>query len=310
MFTLYLPNSKDQKPLSYHYQTSDKSISDFLILGTLFRALPYFPQIYISSSSSQISKLQSILKNPSQIQFGQPKSKKYHSITISSQNNPEADLISDISINQSIISPQIISITGNGKGKTTIGLGMMLFNLLNNQKVSSYHFFKDRNFGNGVSEFNLPKLLNPKTPSSSVILESTRSSRHRGSISIDNQVFAMHSQNFGFLLPNANQNDIKKHQQSTQTFFAQIKKTILSQNYDLIFLDEIIDALIAGLINQTQIEEIIALARENNMKLVLTGRYIESEKFNLTNLFNTNIAVTKIKHPYDSGIKAVKGLDY
>jgi len=283
MTKIYLPVLNQPKSISYHYQTADPFIANLLFLGTLFRALPYFPQVYVKKTLLS-QKLQSLLISPTKLLFTQPKTSNFHTITISSRPNPKADLISTISINQSNSESKIISITGNGKGKTTLGLGLILFNYLNQSQITSYHFFKDPQFATGISEFNFPKFL---------IFP-----------------FVMHSQSTGFLLPHTYKDQIHKHQQSTQRFLASIKKSITSKKYDFILLDEAIDALIADLINQSDIKNLISLAKQNNAHLVLTGRYTNLGQFNISNFFDTKIKVKKIKHPYDQGSLAINGLDF
>jgi len=84
------------------------------------------------------------------------------------------------------------------------------------------------------------------------------------------------------------------------------RKAILSNNYAIVILDEINVAAAWKLID---IDEVIKLIREKPKKveLILTGRGADDKLIDLADLVTD---MTKVKHPYDKGISARKGIDY
>lgn len=75
----------------------------------------------------------------------------------------------------------------------------------------------------------------------------------------------------------------------------------------LLVLDEITYATTFGLISVQQVRHLIEKAREMDVHLLLTGRVSPDE---ITKLSDLVTEMVKIKHPFDDGIYAVKGLDY
>lgn len=85
-------------------------------------------------------------------------------------------------------------------------------------------------------------------------------------------------------------------------FYCNTMKTIKSSDLDLVVLDEGLDALCLGFIKQECIKELI-----RHTEVVLTGRGECKELFELADYVTE---MKKIKHPYDKGIKARKGIEY
>ena len=75
----------------------------------------------------------------------------------------------------------------------------------------------------------------------------------------------------------------------------------------LLVLDEINMASSFGLLSDSQIRHLIEKAKENDVHLVLTGRGPSEEIIKHSDLVTE---MNKIKHPYDEGVYAIKGLDY
>ena len=80
----------------------------------------------------------------------------------------------------------------------------------------------------------------------------------------------------------------------------------MSEKYDLIILDEINYAVNLGLINIESVVELIKL-KPKKLDLVLTGNYAKKEIVELADLVTE---MKEIKHPFKSGIKAKKGIDF
>ena len=74
----------------------------------------------------------------------------------------------------------------------------------------------------------------------------------------------------------------------------------------MIILDEVNYAITLGLID---VQEIIKIIKEkpSDLDLVLTGRDVKEEILELADLVTE---MKEIKHPFKSGIKAKKGIDF
>ena len=80
----------------------------------------------------------------------------------------------------------------------------------------------------------------------------------------------------------------------------------MSEKYDLIILDEINYAVDLGLINIESVMELIKI-KPKKLDLVLTGNHAKEEIIELADLVTE---MKEIKHPFKSGIKAKKGIDF
>ena len=87
---------------------------------------------------------------------------------------------------------------------------------------------------------------------------------------------------------------------------AAAREAMLSGNYDLVVLDEVNVAVAWKLI---ELDEVIRLINDKpqNVELILTGRQADTELIKLADLVTEML---KIKHPYDKGVIARKGIDY
>ena len=84
------------------------------------------------------------------------------------------------------------------------------------------------------------------------------------------------------------------------------KEKILSDRYDLVILDEINYAVNLGLINSSSVIDLIKIKPER-LDLVLTGNHAKVEIIELADLVTE---MKEVKHPFRSGIKAKKGIDF
>ena len=84
------------------------------------------------------------------------------------------------------------------------------------------------------------------------------------------------------------------------------REKIFSEKYDVVILDEVNYAINLGLLD---VKEIIELIKEKPEKLdlVLTGNHAKEEIIELADLVTE---MKEIKHPFKSGIKAKKGIDF
>jgi len=79
-----------------------------------------------------------------------------------------------------------------------------------------------------------------------------------------------------------------------------------SGKYDIVILDEINYAVNLGLISVEDVLNIIKL-KPQKMDLVLTGNYAKDKVIEIADLVTE---MKEIKHPFQQGIKAKKGIDF
>ena len=81
---------------------------------------------------------------------------------------------------------------------------------------------------------------------------------------------------------------------------------IQSGNYDIVILDEINYAVNLDLISVDDVLNLIK-SKPQEVDLVLTGNYAKDEVIEVADLVTE---MREIKHPFQSGIKAKKGIDF
>ena len=79
-----------------------------------------------------------------------------------------------------------------------------------------------------------------------------------------------------------------------------------SNTYDLIILDEINIAIDFGLIVFEQLRQLIA-RKPNELHLILTGRNAPQELIKMADLVTE---MREVKHHYNQGVQAQKGIEY
>jgi len=84
------------------------------------------------------------------------------------------------------------------------------------------------------------------------------------------------------------------------------KKAMESRVYDMIILDEINIAIDFGLLDCEEVCKIIAV-KPSELHLILTGRNAPTELIELADLVTE---MREIKHPYNCGVQAQKGIEY
>ena len=75
----------------------------------------------------------------------------------------------------------------------------------------------------------------------------------------------------------------------------------------MLVLDESLYAFGAGILLREEIEELMALARQQDTHLVLSGRNAPDWLVDAADLVTS---MTEIKHPWREGIKAAPGIEY
>ena len=164
--------------------------------------------------------------------------------------------------------------TGNGKGKTSAALGTVLRASGHGLRIYIVFFMKGKY---PYGEFStLSKLPN-----------------------VDIASFGLRC-----LIDPANINPEEIEQ--AKLALSAAREAMLSGNYDIVVLDEVNVALHFKLI---ELDEVVRLIGEKpqNVELILTGRYADAKLIELADLVTEMV---KLKHPYDKGVKARKGIEY
>jgi len=94
-------------------------------------------------------------------------------------------------------------------------------------------------------------------------------------------------------------------QEARQTL-AYAEKEMLSGNYDLVILDEILIAASQGLITTRQVLDLLD-KKPDSVELVLTGRKAAPEIVQRADLVTEMLM---IKHPFNEGTSARRGIEY
>ena len=170
---------------------------------------------------------------------------------------------------------------GNGKGKTTSALGTVLRACGNGYAVHLVQFMK-----NGAST------LDQQLPGEIIALEKFPNFSYR---------------RFGLGDWYVRGKNDSVHREIAESALAHVIESLNNQNYDIIIADEILYAVQLGLLQKETIIDLIK-NKPKNKELILTGSHKPfPEIFELADLVSE---IKKIKHPYDKGILARKGLEF
>jgi len=163
--------------------------------------------------------------------------------------------------------------TGPGKGKTTAALGLGLRAAGADLKVHMIQFMKGRRY----SELDAIE-------------------------KIPNFTVSQHGRDEFVSKENPEQIDIDLAQKG----FAKAQEIIKNGKYDMVILDEINVAIDYNLV---PLDDLLKLIEEKpeKLELILTGRYAHPELVKIANLVTEML---EIKHPYQNGVLARKGVDY
>ena len=171
----------------------------------------------------------------------------------------------------------VIVYTGKGKGKTTSALGIVLRAVGYGKKIGMIQFIKGSwHYGEMYSS----KRLEPE--------------------------FEMIAVGKGFVGILDDKSTKEEHEIVANEALKISKEKINSRKYDIVILDEINYAINLNLI---KIEDVLSLikSKPENMDLVLTGNHAKSELIEIADLVTE---MKEIKHPFQKGIKAKKGIDF
>ncbi|MCI0558420.1 MAG: cob(I)yrinic acid a,c-diamide adenosyltransferase, partial [Nitrososphaera sp.] len=99
---------------------------------------------------------------------------------------------------------------------------------------------------------------------------------------------------------------VEDHHKAAQAALALAKDKLASGAYDILILDEINYATKLNLISEQDILQMLR-TRPEKTTLVLTGNYAPESVLAEADLVTE---MREIKHPYQQGIKAKRGIDY
>jgi cob(I)alamin adenosyltransferase len=177
----------------------------------------------------------------------------------------------------------VLVYTGEGKGKTSAGLGLMVRALGNRWNVAFIQFIKYW----GVSEHTFIRDIMP--------------------VYKDHLFFYKGGKGFynaGDLSPKEISNE--EHEKAAKQTYEVALKCLSSKKYDLVICDEINNAVHDGLLSVEQLKTLIK-SRGPKTSLCLTGRNFPNELLNLVDIATD---MTKVKHHFDDHFIANKGIDY
>ena len=171
----------------------------------------------------------------------------------------------------------VVVYTGKGKGKTTAALGMALRAIGHNYKICMIQFIKGSwHYG----EMSSSKRLEPE--------------------------FELTAIGKGFVGIIDDKTPKEVHQKIAKEAIEIAKEKIISEKYDIVILDEINYAVNLGLVDVKQVLDLIKI-KPQKVTLVLTGNHVKQEVVDAADLVTE---MKEIKHPFQRGIRAKKGVDF
>ncbi len=164
--------------------------------------------------------------------------------------------------------------TGEGKGKTTSAIGLAIRARGRGKKILFAQFFKEKD---SPGELAILQQLGIST----IVFDTIKSP---------------------FFYPDVNRDYLKEE---VRIALRQIQHFFSEQQPDLVILDEFICLVSEHVLTEHEAVSFI-IKRPENIEIVLTGRGATEEIISLAD-YVTNMQ--NIKHPYDRGISARKGIE-
>jgi len=171
----------------------------------------------------------------------------------------------------------LVVYTGNGKGKTTASLGMAVRAVGYDWRICIVQFIKGSwKYGemDGLKKLAPNVELNIMGEGFVGIIDDTKS--------------------------------FEEHRKAALNAYNLAVEKIISGEYQLVILDELNVAVKLKLITIDELKALI-VKKDDNLSLVITGR--DAEKW-LIEQADLVTEMTEIKHPFQKGILAQKGIDY
>ena len=169
--------------------------------------------------------------------------------------------------------------TGNGKGKTTAAYGLCLRARGWGKKCCLIQFLKSRGFVYG---------------------EAIAAKRLKIKIICLNQKHPI-------FCPKLKPQHDSKLKESIKSGLDKVKDIVLSKKYEVIVLDEIINALCQGYLNESALIKLLKITPKST-ELILTGRGRISRRLKKYSDYITEMR--EIKHPFKNKIPARQGIEF
>lgn len=171
-----------------------------------------------------------------------------------------------------------IIFTGNGKGKTTAAIGQALRAIGNGSCVLMVEFIK----GPWLSgEDESAKGLSPH--------------------------FKIVKMGRGFVHESNTKISFAEHVEAAKHALLYAAKEALTKKWDILILDEVWNALDLNLLTPKMICSFITAARPYVDHIIMTGRNCPKEFIDLADLVTE---MKEVKHPFNSGVSAQKGVEF
>ena len=186
-------------------------------------------------------------------------------------------------------------ITGEGKGKTTASLGLALRAVGYGLKVYMIQFLKCCDTG---ELFAVQKYM----PNITIVQYGT------GALGESQKRIY----EFGGQVPDELSSDFEfkpdmEEKEAAELGVQHALRVLNSKACDLLILDEVNCVVDKDLVTIDDIRRIVDSARENKIELVLTGRDAPKAMYEFADYVSS---IDRIKHPWQKGIKARKGVEY
>jgi cob(I)alamin adenosyltransferase len=177
----------------------------------------------------------------------------------------------------------MIVYTGEGKGKTTASLGLLVRALGNRSRVAFIQFIKYW----GVSEHVFIRDIQPLYKDQLYFYKGGKGFYKAGELSEQHV-------------------SEEQHKRAARQTYDEALRAVSSGEYDLVICDEINNAVHDGLITEKQLEKLI-ISRNGKTSLCLTGRDFPKNLFKYADIATD---MTKVKHHFDDKYLANKGIDF
>ncbi|MCL4365611.1 cob(I)yrinic acid a,c-diamide adenosyltransferase [Patescibacteria group bacterium] len=99
---------------------------------------------------------------------------------------------------------------------------------------------------------------------------------------------------------------LKEHKQAAKKTFDTLSKEVKSNRWDVVVADEIVGAVSSGLLPENLVVSLIT-DKPYSLDLILTGHHASEKLIEMADLVTE---MKEVKHPYQKGILAKKGLDF
>jgi len=165
--------------------------------------------------------------------------------------------------------------TGDGKGKTSAALGIALRAFGHKMSVSVIQFIKSKS---ATGESIAAKQLGMEF------------------VSLGK----------GFVIGSGSDFPLSEHRLAAEEALTEARQRMISGSLDILILDEINNAVHMGLVDIKAILDLVK-NKPQNLHLVLTGRNAHPDLIAVADVVTEMHA---LKHPFDCGVRAQKGIDY